>query len=166
MPLRAQLVNVTPNELVYLITNTGSGGEFPVFETSMTISASDAGSPDLATDCVDSSWGSAACSRLRAVCRAGLDGLGNVAAGAWTQVQARDLLLGNGLTQVGGPLMPRAELQLHMTAQVAGIGAGALLPEADVDVDADGIPEINITTAGVGGQAILRVRLRSTPGVR
>lgn len=167
MALTATLVNVTPNELVYLIENVGSGGEFPVFETSMTIPAVGGPSPDLATDCVDPGrWGTVACSRLRQVCRAGLDGLGAVAAGAWTQAQARDLLTGNGATQAGGPLMPRAEIDLAMVAESGQVGGGPLVPEADVDVDGDGIPEVNITVAGVGGSAMMRVRLRSTPGVR
>lgn len=155
MALTATLVNVTPNELVYLITNAATLG------TSLTITADGSATPDLATDCVNNTWGRAAAARLRQVCRAGLDGLGAQPAGGWTQAEARDLLTGNGATQAGGPLMPRAEIDL---LPVAGAAGGSLC-EADIDVDANGVPEINITAAAVAGSAIMRVRLRSSPGV-
>lgn len=156
MALTATLVNVTANEIVYLLTNAATLG------TSLTIPAAGGATPDLATDCVDDTWGRAACSRLRQVCRAGLDGLGAQSAGGWNQAETRDLLLGNGATQAGGPLMPRAEIDL----QPVNGAAGGPLCEADVDVDGSGNPEINITAAGVAGDCIMRIRLRSTPGVR
>lgn len=162
MGLSVSLINATPNELVYLITNTSADGGLG---TAVTITANESFTPnsvDLVIDSAVTTWGRAVCARLRQVCRAGLDGLGAVAAGAWTQAQVRDLLLGNGATQAGGPLMPRAELDLQPRTGVAG----GLLVEADVDEDGSGIPEINLTTAAVAGTAILRVRLRSTPGVR
>lgn len=156
MALTATLVNVTANEIVYLINNAATLG------TSLTIPATGGATPDLATDCVDDTWGRAACSKLRQVCRAGLDGLGAQAAGGWNQAETRDLLLGNGATQAGSPLMPRAEVDL----QPVNGAAGGPLAEVDVDVDGDGIPEINITAAAVAGDCILRIRLRSTPGVK
>lgn len=156
MALTATLVNVTPNELVYLINNEATLG------TSLTIPSAGGATPDLATDCVSSTWGRAACTRLRQVCRAGLDGLGAQAAGGWNQAEARDLLLGNGATQAGSPLMPRAELDLQPASGVAG----GPLCEADANVDGSGYPTIAITAAGVAGTCILRVRLRSTPGVK
>jgi hypothetical protein len=156
MALTATLVNVTANELVYLIVNAATLG------TTATIPATGGATPDLATDCVTNTWGRAACSKLRKVCRAGLDGLGAQAAGGWIQAEARDLLLGNGATQAGSPLMPRAEIDLQPLSGVAG---GALA-EADVDVDAGGIPEINLTAVAVAGECIMRIRLRSTPGVK
>lgn len=156
MALTATLVNVTPNEVVYLIDNAATAG------TSLTIPAAGGATPDLATDCVANTWGRAACARLRKVCRAGLDGLGAQAAGGWSQAEARDLLLGNGATQAGSALMPRAEISILPLSGVAG----GPLAEADVDVDGSGRPEINITAAAVVGQAIMIVRLRSSPGVK
>lgn len=154
MALTAALVNVTPNELVYLITNAATLG------TSATITASGAATPDLATDCVTNTWGRAACTRLRQVCRAGLDGLGDQAAAGWTQAEASDLLMGNGATTAGSPLMPRAELDLQ---PVSGVAGGALV-EATANQSA-GVPTIDLTAVAVAGTCILRVRLRSSPGV-
>jgi hypothetical protein len=156
MALTAILVNVTANELVYKITNAATLG------TTLTIPAAGGATPDLATDCVDDTWGRAACAALRAVCRAGLDGLGAQAAGGWTQAKARDLLMGDGTTQAGGPLMPRAEIDL----QPATGAAGGPLCEVDVDVDGSGRPEINITAAAVAGDCYMRVRLRASSSVK
>lgn len=155
MALTATLVNVTANELVYLVANATTLG------TTLTITASGAATPDLATDCVTATWGRAACSALRQVCRAGIDGLGAQAAAGFSQAEARDLLAGNGATQYGSPLGPRAEIDLQPTVGVAG---GALI-EADVDQSA-GVPIITITAVAVAGQCLMRVRLRSSPGIK
>lgn len=155
MALSATLVNVTPNELVYLIANVATLG------TTATITASGAATPDLATDCVTSTWGRAACSRLRKVCRAGIDGLGAQAAAGFTQAEAKDLLAGNGATTYGSPLGPRAEIMITPTVGVAG---GALV-EANVDVSA-GVPIITLTSVATAGEALLYVKLRSSPGVK
>lgn len=155
MALTATLVNVTANELVYLINNAATLG------TTLTITASGAATPDLATDCVTNTWGRAACSALRQVCRAGLDGLGAQAAAGWTQAEARDLLSGNGATQAGSPLMPRAEIDLQ---PVSGVAGGALI-EAEPNVSA-GVPTIVITAATNAGDCLMRIRLRSSPGVK
>jgi hypothetical protein len=155
MALTATLVNVTPNEIVYLLTNAATLG------TSLTIPASGGATPDLATDCVSSTWGRAACTRLRQICRAGLDGLGAQAAGGFTQAEARDLLLGNGATTYGSPLAPRAEIDLM---PVSGVAGGPLC-EVDANVTGGGVPQLDITAAGVAGNCLLRVRLRSSPGV-
>lgn len=155
MALTATLVNVTANELVYRITNAATLG------TTLNITASGAATPDLATDCVTNTWGRVACSKLRQVCRAGLDGLGDQAAGGWTQAEARDLLQGDGATTAGSPLMPRAELDLQGDSGAAG----GPLAEVLVNVSA-GVPILTITAAAVAGDSILRVRLRSSPGVK
>lgn len=152
--MTAALVNVTPNELVYLITNAATLG------TTLTITASGAATPDLATDCVNNTWGRAASSRLRQICRAGIDGLGAQPAAGFTQAEAQDMLMGNGLTQYGSPLAPRAELDLQ---PVSGVAGGPLC-EATIDQSA-GVPIISIVGAAVAGTCILRVRLRSSPGV-
>lgn len=155
MAATATLVNVTPNEIVYLINNAA------VLDTTFTITATGAATPDLVTDCVSTTWGRAACARLRQVCRAGLDGLGLQAAAGFNQAEARDLLLGNGATTAGGALMPRAEIDI----QPVGGAAGGPLVEADANVAA-GVPTIVLTMAAVAGDALLRIRLRSTPGVK
>lgn len=164
MGLSASIVNVTPNELVYLIVNV-STGELDPLGTSVTITANETvsvGAGDLCLDCIKNTWGRAASAKLRRVCRAGLDGLGTVAAGAWTQVLARDLLNGNGASQAGSQLMPRAEIDL----QPATGAAGGPVCEALINVGVDGTPVVTITAAAVAGSAILRLRLRSSPGVR
>lgn len=154
MALTATLVNVTPNELTYLLVNAATAG------TTLTITADGSATPDLATDCVNSTFGTAACPALRAVCRAGIDGLGDQAAGGWTAAEAKDLLLGNSATLAGGPLMPRARIS---TTNLSGV-AGGMLPEATVSV-ASGVPTVVITTAAVAGEALLTVRLSTSPGL-
>lgn len=156
MAVTAVLVNVTPNELVYLLTNAATLG------TSLTIPAAGGATPDLATDCVTNTWGQAASPRLRKVCRAGLDGLGSQPAGGWIAAEAADLLFGNGATQAGSALMPRAEVDL---VPLTGVAGGALF-EATANVDGSGNPQIDITAVAVAGTGLLRVRLRSTPGVK
>lgn len=163
MGLAGTLINVTPNEIVYRLANTS--GEGDPFGTSFIITANGSSGPlvrDLVDDCVNSTWGRAASGRLRRVCRAGLDGLGTVAPGAWTQALARDLLLGDGTIQAGNLIMPRAELDLTPESG----SPPALFPMVTVGVSGDGTPRIEIATAAAGGSAILRVRLRSSPGVR
>jgi hypothetical protein len=155
MGLTATLVNVTADELVFLINNAAAEGSPP--GTAVIITAD-----NLVVASETSTWGRAAAPRLRDVCAAGDVGLGTVAANAWTQAQARDLYIGNGATQAGSALMPRAELDLQ---PVSGV-AGGCLAEVDANVDGTGRPELWITTVAVVGAAILRVRLRSTPGVK
>lgn len=153
MAATATLVNVTANRLVYLITNAVT------LATSLTITASGAATPDLATDCATNTWGRAACARLRKVCRAGLDGLGAQAAGGWTQAEARDLLTGNGATQAGSALMPRAICRL---VPVTGV-AGGPLAEVDANVDGSGRPQLDLTFVAVAGTALLFVELQASP---
>lgn len=151
MPLNVELVNVTPNEIVYFVQNEGGEGGFG---TSAQITTS-----DLAQACVDNTWGRAACPKLRQVCRAGLDGLGTVAAGAWTIDLARDLFLCDGREPAGGVLMPRAEVDI-----VHQSGA-ALVPRVDVGADA-GEPLIALETEAADGSFYVKIRLRATPNIR
>ncbi len=155
------LVNVTPNELVYLVT--AAEGAAPPNAGIITTTGAVGGvaSPDLAVDCVKNTWGRAACKRLRQVCRAGIDGLGLQAANGWSAAEALDLLMGDGATQAGSQLMPRAEVDLQ---PVNGVAGGALI-EIEAG-QAAGAPILTITAAAVAGQCILRIRLRSTPGVK
>ena len=152
MPLNVELVNVTPNEIVWLVQNEGGEGGFG---TSVQITTS-----DLAAACVDDTWGRAASARLRQVCRAGLDGLGNVAAGAWTQALARDLMLCDGAVQAGNAIMPRGEVELVWRS------GATLNPRVDIGVDGAGLPQIDLATVAADGTFYVKLRLRSTPGVR
>lgn len=150
MALNVELVNVTPNEIVWFVRNEGGEGGFG---TSAEISTS-----DLAAACVDDTWGRAASVRLRQVCRAGLDGLGTVAAGAWTIDLARDLLMCDGRELAGGPLMPRAALSIvHQ-------GGPEIVPRIDVGADA-GEPLIAIETEAAEGSFYVKLQLRGTPNI-
>lgn len=152
MALNFELVNVTANEIVFFVHNEGGEGGFG---TSLQITTA-----DLVAACVDDTWGRAASVRLRQVCRAGLDGLGNVAAGAWTQALARDLMLCDGTEQAGNPIMPRAEVDLVWR------GGATLNPRVDIGVDGAGLPQIDLATVAADGQFYVRLRLRATPSVR
>jgi hypothetical protein len=79
------------NYLVYLLTTSGS----PLGGTS-SLAAAGAATPDLVTDAAINTDGGAASAALRRVVRAGLDGLGTVAAAAWTPAQAKNLYQGDG----------------------------------------------------------------------
>lgn len=149
MPATATLVNVTPNKLTYLIANAGQQA------ADVDITADASATPDLVTDCADDAWGRVACARLRKVCRAGLDGLGKQAAAGWTQAEARDLLLGDGSTQAGTALMPRA------FCRIVNVD-GEITVEADV---AAGIPKL-VVSAGAASSGYLFIELQSSPGVK
>lgn len=153
MGASAQHVWTDANQLVYLVTSFISG-EFTIGGT-VTISADGSASPDLVTDAADASYGRAASVALTRVCRAGLDGLGNIAAGAWTQAQARALLMLDGSAAIGGVLTPRTRLRLSATFDAGGEVAAC----ADVDVDGSGNPEINVTVANNVGSVYLYVEL-------
>ena len=156
MALTAALVSVTPNRFAYVVTNAATLG------TSLSIPAAGGATPDLATDCVVNTWGKAACSKLRKVCRAGLDGLGAQAAGGWTAAEAADLLFGNSTTQAGSALMPRARVVI---TPLTGVAGGPLL-EATANVDGSGRPQIDLTAVAVAGTALLSIELASSPGVK
>ncbi len=152
MALTATLVNVTADEIVYLLNNVATLG------TTLTIPAAGGATPDLVTDAANATFGRAVAPRLRQVARAGLDGLGNRPAGGWTQAQARDLLIANGAVQAGSSLMPRAKVDLQ---PVSG-AAGGPLCEVDANVDGSGRPTLSVTAAAVAGDCILRISLRGT----
>lgn len=165
MGIIVRLVNVTPNEIVYLIDNMNGGESGTPPGTASYIAMNGAGGfpfGDLVDACVDNTWGRAASAKLRQVCNAGVDGLGSIGPSAWTLGAARDLFGLSGATPAGSPLMPRAEIDIQ---PVNGV-AGGCLCEATVSIETDNTPRIDITTAAVVGQAILRVRLRSSPAIR
>lgn len=151
MTTTPSLVWVDRNKLVYLLTNGGSplGGEG-------TIPSAGGATPDLATDVANSVFGEAGGRALRTACRAGLDGLGNVAAGGFTQATARALLMLNAgaanANTFGGVLAARLQCSV-----VPSTGTAAWV--VDVDVDGSGRPEINVTSTAAAGTAYLHVDL-------
>lgn len=154
MALTATLVYVGPNRITYLIDNPNGA-----LGTSKTITADGSATPDLVTDCVKSTFGRAASARLRAVCRAGLDGLGTVAAKNFTKAQAQDLFCGNGSSLAGNAIMPRAIIRI---AGAVG-AAGGPIAEVNADVDGAKVPKLTITAASVEGQAYLHIELQASP---
>lgn len=152
MALTITRVWTEPNYIAYLVTTSGSplGGEG-------TIPAAGGVTPDLVTDGAINTDGGANSSALRRVVRAGLDGIGTVAAGALTQADARNLLLGDGSTSIGnGKTTPRALVTVvPRTGTVADW-------KVDADVDGSGRPEINIDAAAVAATAYLYVKLDHT----
>lgn len=147
MPLTAVLVNSTPYRLRYLVTNTS-----PI-AAALTIPNDAGATPDLRTDLAGDPS-----SALREIMEAGVNGIGTVAAGALTQAQARDLLLGDQTANVGNDLVPRAMVTITPRATTASWAV-------DVNVDAQNDPIINvIAEVGVapGAEAYVDVHFRSS----
>jgi hypothetical protein len=127
MATTAQLVYQGHNNLRYKITT--NGGSVP--GGSVTIPSTGGATPDLRTD--------ALAGPLRAISRAGVDGIGTVAPLALTQAQARDILVADGTgASVGNKNAPRARLQFAPRS-AAGFS---------VDVNVDGSHNPNITVTG------------------
>lgn len=137
------------NRIVYLCTADSTGG-------SANITSTGGATPDLVTDGAINTDGGAVSAALRRVCRAGLDGLGSVAAAGFDQAKSRNLFLGNGTSSIGnGKTTPTAQLRL-----VPNSGAGG-----DWRVDANvsaGVPIITVTAAGAVSVAYLYVELNHT----
>ncbi|HEX7095169.1 MAG TPA: hypothetical protein VF183_04765 [Acidimicrobiales bacterium] len=144
--MTATLVWVDGNSLVYRIDNVATLG------TSVTITSTGAATPDLVTDAANTSFGQAA-TALRKIVRAGLDGLGTIAAAGFTQATARALYLGDASTTIGGVNTPRARIRTQMRT----VAADAQL-QVDCNVAA-GVPTIVVTAAAVAFNAYLYVEL-------
>lgn len=149
MALTATLAWVDSNSLVYRIVNAATLG------TTVTITASGAATPDLVTDGASTAFGKPVSAALRRVVRAGLDGIGSVAAGALTQANARALLLEDGLIGTSsGVTTPNARMSLVNRAT-----AGNDQMQVDANVDGSGRPTIVITCAAVACTYYLHVDL-------
>jgi len=143
MAITVTLVDVTQDRLVYLLANSGSplGGTF-------TITSSGAATPDLRTDASEGG-------PMRVLGRAGVDGIGTVAATTMIQAQARNLLLGDQLSVgagIGNDLVPR-----FMCKVTNRSGTSTWSIDATV---AAGNPQIAITSEAVAGEAYLEVFFR------
>jgi hypothetical protein len=137
------------NQIVYLLTAEGS----PVGGTT-NIPAAAGVTPDLVTDGANIASGEANGTALRRVVRAGLDGTGLIAAGAFTQALARSLLMLDDATALlGGILCPRAKLRI---VKRTGLTTEWLI---DANVDGSSRPRIDIEASAVAGTAYLYVEL-------
>lgn len=135
------------NQIVYALATSGS----PLGGTASLLSAGGV-TPDLVTDGANPAKGEANGTQLRKLVRSGLDGQGLVAAGAWTQAQARALLQLNepGAT-IGGILMARGKLSV---IRLSGTAQWTI----DSNVTA-GRPSIDIGATAAAGTALLYVQL-------
>lgn len=136
MAVTAALVESKPNHLRYLVTSDGAGG-------TVNITSTGAASPDLQTD-------TKGASPLKKLSRAEQDGLGQLAAGALTQADARAIWMGDSADTVLGVKVPRAHTNLSPRD-----GATSWL--VDANVDGGGVPELVITADANVGNAYLDV---------
>lgn len=135
------------NQIVYLLATSGS----PLGGTASILSAGGV-TPDLVTDGANNTKGEANGTALRKVVRSGLDGQGLVAAGAWTQAQARALLmLVEPGASIGGILLQRAKLRVIRRS-------GTAEWTIDCNVTA-GNPRIDVGATAAAGEAVLYVEL-------
>ena len=143
MAITITLVENTPFRLRYLLVNSGSplGG-------SATIPNDAGATPDLRTDLANDPSGP-----MRAIARAGVDGIGVIAAGALTQAGARAILNSDNTGNVGNDYVPRAVMTL-----TARSGTAVFAVDANVDGDAD--PIVNITSSAAAGEAYLDIHAR------
>lgn len=148
MALTATLCWVDKNTIVYRLVNVATLG------TTVTITSSGAATPDLVTDAASTAYGAAAGAALRRVVRAGLDGIGAVAAAGLTQADARALYLGDGtLTGSNGVTTPTARIRTEMRTT-----AGDAQLQVDCNVSS-GVPTVVVTAAAVAFTAYLYVEL-------
>jgi hypothetical protein len=149
MTIAVSRVWTDKNQIVYLLDSDGS----PASSTA-SITASGAVTPDLVTDGANTASGEAIGPAMRRVVRAGLDGLGLIAAGGFTQALARSLLtLDDAAAALGGVLAPRARTSL---IKRTGATANWLI---DANVDGSSRPQIDIAVATAAGTAYLYVQL-------
>lgn len=149
MALTMTRVWTDKNQIVYLLSSDGS----PAGATG-NIPAAGGATPDLVTDGANGASGEANGTALRRVVRAGLDGLGLIAAGAFVQANARALLqLDDAAAALGGILTPRAKLRL---IKRTGLTADWLI---DANVDGSGRPRIDVEVGTAAGTAYLYVEL-------
>ncbi len=136
MALTATLVESSPYRLRYLITSSTAAG------VTVTIPNIAGVTPDLRTDLSTAPSGP-----LREIVRAGVDGIGTVAAGALTLAQARDIMLSDGSgASVGNDLVPRAIVSLQPKTGAASswavdVSVLAFNPQVVVTIGAAAVAE-------------------------
>lgn len=152
MGVSADIVSVSTDQLIYLISSFDSGGEFPVYGGTTTILWG-----TLQTDGERTNLPSQAISgQFRQVIYADLNGIGTIPAGAGlTQGQARALFLVDQSTNIGNDLVPRAETTL---CQRIGDDAPENPVIFVVDAIATGL-QITAPITSRGGLCYLRIKL-------
>ncbi len=127
------LVLAESNRLRYLLVNDGLGQTIPNLTTT------GAASPDLATDAL---YGP-----LKQIVNAFANGLGILAAGAFTQAQARAMWMGDSSdTILGNNKIPRAICRI--TPRTSSQINNALQIDIDANVDGTGHPVIVMASVG------------------
>lgn len=141
MAVTAVLQRATPHQLVYLVTSDVAGG-------TVTIGSSGGATPDLATDVATTTG------PMKRIGRAGLDGIGLIAAGGFDAVAKSNALLQNldPTSVLGNSTVPRATMDCQgqtvddewlVTTTVAG-----------------GNPQVSVTHGAAVATAVLTI---STP---
>jgi hypothetical protein len=148
LALSAALVRATQNRLRYLILNRSSGGEFPVFGTTLTIPNDGGATPDLRTD-ADTVGGP-----IKRIMNAGVTGIGLIAAGAMTQANARALLMEDRTSNIGNEAVPRA------CTTIVHRAGDAVFYTIDANVDAQGDPILEFACEPVAGDYYLDIRVQ------
>jgi hypothetical protein len=90
---------------------------------------------------------------IRAVIRAGTDGIGTDPTGVLTQAQARCLLLSDNTTSIGNDNVPHA-----ITSFTRRTGTGIWF--WDANVDGGGLITVEITSSAVAGTGYLDIHVR------
>ena len=142
MPVTVALVGQFNNHLRYLATSDASGGTFA-------LPSAGGATPDLQTDSLAGG--------IKAISRAQVAGIGNIAAGvAVTQGQARALLLSDASVSVGGPAVPRAITSVSPRSGVAvwSVDANQLA----------GNPSVAITATAAVGTAYIDIEISGAIG--
>ena len=147
MGVLGNLVSISTDHMFYLVESFDSGGEFPIFGGTTTLTwatlQSDATTLDLPSVPVSG--------QFKQVIFASIDGIGLIAAGAGlTQGQARALFLVDQTTNIGNDLVPRAETEFVLR--------DGLIPWS-IDATTTGIL-ITAPNTSTGGEIYLRIRLR------
>lgn len=145
------LAKVDANSIVYLVESNnaggGEGGEIGgTTSVDLTTEVSIVGTA-LAPDAASTAYGLPAGAQFRRVCRAGLDGLGVIVAGAPTQAQVRALFFGDGAVDLGP--VPRA--RCRFVRREGDVWASA-------DASADGTA-IEVTVSNALGYVYLVIEL-------
>jgi hypothetical protein len=143
MAITFTLVESTPYRLRYLAVNASP------FGTTATIPNDGGATPDLRTDLANDPSGP-----LRAIVRAGVDGIGTVAAGALTQAQARAIMNSDNTGSVGNDLVPRA------ITTVTPRGTTPVVFGVDINVDGQADPVVIVTSSAATGEAYVDIHAR------
>lgn len=149
MAVTLTLVEQGSNRLRYLVNSNATGN------TTASLTTTGAATPDLLTD---STFVGPGPSPIRAIALAFTGGIGILAAGAFTQAQARAMWMAdNSDTVLGNNKVPRA---LPRVTPRTGVAVWLV----DANVDGAGHPVINITASDIG-TAYLDIETQGAIGI-